>query len=96
MSRKQSRLLEAVSFLGGGEFALALTVQVLSLVARAARLSGCGARASPVLECGSVALCAGFSSCAVWAWLPCSMWDLSSLTRDQTQVPCAGRCLLQH
>ena len=25
---------------------------------------------------------------------PCSIWDLSSLTRDQTRVPCLGRWIL--
>ena len=27
---------------------------------------------------------------------PCSMWDLSSLTRDQTHTPCIGRQSLNH
>ena len=30
------------------------------------------------------------------AWLPCSMWDLSSLTRDQTCVPRITRQTLNH
>ena len=34
------------------------------------------------------------SSCGWWAYLPRSMWDLSSLTRDQTRVPCSGRQIL--
>ena len=29
-------------------------------------------------------------SCGWWAVLPCGMWDLSSLTSDQTHVPCIG------
>ena len=37
----------------------------------------------------------GFSSC-VWAWLPHSMWDLSSPTRDQTCVPCITRWILNN
>ena len=32
-----------------------------------------------------------FSSCRVSAQLSCSLWELSSLTRDQTCVPCIGR-----
>ena len=28
--------------------------------------------------------------------LPLSMWDLSSLTRDQTHVPCIGRQIPNH
>ena len=31
------------------------------------------------------------SSCGVRAQLPLGMWDLSSPTRDQTRIPCAGR-----
>ena len=31
------------------------------------------------------------SSCGSRAQLPCSMWDLRSLTRDRTHVPCTGR-----
>ena len=49
--------------------------------------------------------CAGFllwhvgfslSGCSSWAGLPCGMWDLSSLTRDQTLVPCIGKQILNH
>ena len=28
--------------------------------------------------------------------LPCSMWDLSSPTRDWTHIPCIGRSILNH
>ena len=28
--------------------------------------------------------------CAAWAQLLCSVWDLSSLTRDPTHVPCTA------
>ena len=38
----------------------------------------------------------GFSSCEVWADLPCDMWDLSSLTRDKTHIPCPGSWILNH
>ena len=37
-----------------------------------------------------------FSGCGSWAGLPCGMWDLSSLTRDQTLVPCVGKRILNH
>ena len=33
---------------------------------------------------------------STWAYLPCGMWDLSSLTRDRTHVPCIGRRILNH
>ena len=36
----------------------------------------------------------GFSSCSMWALLPHSVWDLSSLTRDRTHIPCIGRWIL--
>jgi len=29
-----------------------------------------------------------------WAQLPCSMWHLSSLTRDCTHIPCIARSIL--
>ena len=38
----------------------------------------------------------GFSGCGSWAGLPCGMWDLSSLTRGQTLVPCIGKQILNH
>ena len=28
------------------------------------------------------------SSCDMWTYLPCGVWDLSSLTGDWTHVPC--------
>ena len=37
----------------------------------------------------------GFSSCSMWAQL-LGMWNLTSLTRDQTQVTCIGRQILNH
>ena len=36
------------------------------------------------------------STCGTQAQLPCSMWDLSSLTRDWTRVPCIGRWIFSH
>ena len=33
-------------------------------------------------------------SCGVQAYLPHSMWDLTSLTRDTTRVLCIGRWIL--
>ena len=33
-------------------------------------------------------------SCGEWAQLPCGMWNLSSLTRDQTHVPSIERRFL--
>ena len=41
----------------------------------------------------------GLHSCSTWAlqlWRGCSIWDLSSPTRDQTHVPCTGRQILNH
>ena len=38
----------------------------------------------------------GFSSCGAQAKLPCSMWNLSSLTRDRSHIPCIGRWILNH
>ena len=36
------------------------------------------------------------SSCGTQAWLLCSMWDLSSPTKDQTFILCIARQILQH
>ena len=38
----------------------------------------------------------GLCSCGAQAQLPGGMWGLSSLTRDQTRVPCIGRRILYH
>ena len=35
-------------------------------------------------------------SCGMRAQLPCSMWDLSSPTRNRTHVPCIGRWILNY
>ena len=35
-----------------------------------------------------------FNGCGVWVL--CSMWDLSSLTRDQTCISCIARWILNH
>ena len=47
-------------------------------------LSSCGTWAPE--HAGSLAEAHGLSSCGMQAWLPRSMWDLSSLTRDRTSV----------
>ena len=49
--------------------------------------SSCGTWA-PELE--------GLSSCSPRAWLPHSLWDLSSLIRDQTLISCIERWILGH
>ena len=36
----------------------------------------------------------GLFSCGIWAELLPGVWDLSSLTRDQTRVLCIGRWIL--
>ena len=36
------------------------------------------------------------SSCGTQAQLPQGMWDLSSLTRDWTHIPCTARWILNH
>ena len=36
------------------------------------------------------------SRCSVWVQLPHGMWDLSSLTRNRTCVPCIERQILNH
>ena len=38
----------------------------------------------------------GLSNCGTRAQLLNGMWDLSSLTRDQTHFPCLGRQILNH
>ena len=38
----------------------------------------------------------GLSNCGAWAWWPPGMWDLSTPTRDRTQVPCVGMWILNH
>ena len=42
----------------------------------------------------SLVVACGLSSCSMRASLPDGMWDLSSLTRDQTLIPCIGRWIL--
>ena len=64
-------------------------------------LSSCGAQApghmgSSLRHVGSLVEAHGLSSCGARAKLPCSMWDLSSLTRDQTRISCIGRWILYH
>ena len=38
----------------------------------------------------------GLSSCGSWALLSGGIWDIRSLTRDQTLVSCTGRWRLNH
>ena len=38
-------------------------------------------------NCGTGFRAQGLRSCHMWAWLLCSMWDLSSPMRNQTHVP---------
>ena len=38
----------------------------------------------------------GLSSRGAQAWLLCGIWDRSSLTRDQTHLPCIARWILNH
>ena len=45
---------------------------------------------------GCVVVARGLKHCGARALLPCSMWDLSSLTRDWTPVTCIGRKVLNH
>ena len=45
---------------------------------------------------GSVVVVHGLSSCGTPAQLSRSMWDLSSLTRDGTSIPCIARRILNH
>ena len=49
--------------------------------------SCCGARALERCSCSTRA----FSNCRVWAWLSCSMCDLSSQTKGQSHIPCIER-----
>ena len=51
------------------------------------RLSSCGTWAAEN---------SGFSNCGTQPQLLCSMWDLSSLTGDQTHIPCIARWILNH
>ena len=46
--------------------------------------------------CGSQAPEHRLSSCGIWTDLPQSIWDLSSLTRDRTCIPCIMRQILNH
>ena len=57
-----------------------------------------------IFNCYLFIFCAGLvfivryvlSSCGAQAWLPCSMWGLSSLTRDPTHVLYVERQILNH
>ena len=43
-----------------------------------------------------IAAARGLSSCGTQAYLLHHMWDLSSLTKDQTHVSCLGRLIFNH
>ena len=64
---------------------------------QAEAISSCGAQAShcDVFSCcGARALqTAGFSSCGAWAYLPCSMWNLSGPGIELMSTALAGRFL---
>ena len=45
---------------------------------------------------GSLAEACKLNCCGMPALLSCGMWDLSSLTRDQTHIPCIVRWILYH
>ena len=40
--------------------------------------------------------CVYLFNCFLFLATPCGMWDLSSLTRLQTHIPCVGRQSLNH
>ena len=51
-------------------------------------------RAQQLWHVDSLVVVWRLSSCGVRTQLPCSMWDLSCLTRGRTWVPCIGRWIL--
>ena len=66
-----------------------------------ASLSSCGMQAPGHGLCslrhtGSLVEVRELSSCGARAQLPRSTWDLSSLTRDRTRLPCILRWILYH
>ena len=52
------------------------------------------AHGSPLRHAQSSTAARGLFSCGAWAELLHGMWDLSSLTRDQTRVLCIRRRIL--
>ena len=51
------------------------------------------------LCCSMRAVCYGalaFSSCSIQTWLPHIVWELNFPARDETQVVCIGRWMLNH
>ena len=56
------------------------------------RISGFVAALAALAVCWST----GLSHCGRSAYLPCGMWDLSSLTQDGTCVLGTGRWILNH
>ena len=59
-------------------------------------LHGVLVAASWIFRCGARTLVVAHELCSygMRAQLLCGMWDLSSLTRDQTHIPCIARQLL--
>ena len=49
-----------------------------------------------LLLCENISLVVVYRLHSAWAWSPCSMRDLGSLTRGRTWVPCIGRQILNH
>ena len=82
-------------------WALCCGAGFLSSVVCGFSLSSCGVQAtgrvgSVVCSTWALVEACELSSCGTRALLPCSMWDLSSLTRDRTCVPWIGRQIFFH
>ena len=60
-----------------------------------AGFSGCSPQASLSLR-SSGSRTFGLGSYGARTWLPWGMWNLRSLSRDQTHVPCIGRQILNY
>ena len=77
------------------------SLQLWRTGSRVRGLCSCGVRGPECVGsvvCGMQALYLRHASSVVVVrrLMPCSMWDLSSLTRDQTCLPCIGRQILYH
>ena len=59
-------------------------------------LAALGLSCASLHHMGSSVVMHGLSHCGSRAQLLCGMWGLSSLTRDQTCVPCTARQILNH
>ena len=57
-------------------------------------LSGCSVPALGQADFSTC--CTQTQSCGSWTQLPCSMWDLSSWTRERIPVPYIGRQILNY